>query len=106
MDVTQFGHLIKQAKQVQTKLTEIQAEAAKKNVEASSGGGMVVVTANGNQEIVSIKIESSIVTKEDIPMLQDLIVAATNQALVKSKEMIAEEMNKLTGGMKIPGLTF
>jgi hypothetical protein len=66
---------------------------------------MVTVVANGAQQIVSIKIEKEVVDPDDVEMLQDLVLAAVNDALVKSQEMVSGEMGKLTGGMKIPGLT-
>ncbi len=77
---------------------------ADKTVEASSGGGMVKVVANGKQQIVSIQIEKEVVDPEDIEMLQDLILSAVNEALTKSQEMVAAEMSKLTGGLNIPGI--
>jgi len=93
-----------QAKKIQAQLAQIQEEAANKTVEASSGGGMVAVTANGRQEILSIKIEPEVVNPDDVEMLQDLIQAAVNDALRKSQEMVSGEMAKVTGGLKIPGL--
>ena len=93
-----------QAKKIQAQLAQIQEEAANKTVEASSGGGMVAVTANGRQEILSIKIEPEVVNPDDVEMLQDLIQAAINDALRKSQEMVSGEMAKVTGGLKIPGL--
>ena len=77
---------------------------AEKTVETSSGGGMVKVVANGKQQLVSIQIEQEVVDPDDVEMLQDLILAAVNDALTKAQEMVSEEMNKLTGGMNIPGL--
>ena len=77
---------------------------AEKTVEASSGGGMVKVVANGKQQILSIQIEKEVVDPEDIEMLQDLILSAVNEALTKSQEMVAAEMSKLTGGLNIPGI--
>jgi len=77
---------------------------ADKTIEASAGGGMVKAVANGRQQIVSISIEKEVVDPEDVEMLQDLIVAAVNDALTQSQQMVSEEMNKLTGGMNIPGL--
>ena len=77
---------------------------AEKKVETASGGGMVKVVANGRQQVVSIQIEKEVVDPEDVEMLQDLILAAVNDALAKSQEMVSEEMSKLTGGMNIPGL--
>lgn len=100
-----MGKMMKQAQQLQEKMTKLQEEMADKTVEATAGGGMVKVVANGKQQIVSINIEKEVVDPEDVEMLQDLIVAAVNEALTRSQEMVSEEMNKLTGGMNIPGLT-
>ena len=83
---------------------QLQAEAAKKTVEATAGGGMVTVVANGKQELVSIKIDREVINPEDAQMLEDLVLAATNEALRKSKEMVQSEMGKITAGLKIPGL--
>jgi hypothetical protein len=99
-----LGNIMNQAKKIQAQLAQIQEEAANKTVEASSGGGMVAVTANGRQEILSIKIEPEVVNPDDVEMLQDLIQAAINDALRKSQEMVSGEMAKVTGGLKIPGL--
>ena len=99
-----LSDIMKQAQKMQAKMAEIQEELADRVVETSSGGGMVKVLANGRQEILSIQIEPDVVDPEDVEMLQDLIVAAVNDALRKSQEMMAEEMKKLTGGMSIPGL--
>lgn len=97
-------NMMKQAQQLQTKMAKMQEEMAEKTIEASSGGGMVKVVANGKQEVVSIHIEKEVVDPEDVEMLQDLILAAVNEALVQSQKMVSDEMSKLTGGMKIPGL--
>lgn len=77
---------------------------AQKTIEASSGGGMVSVLMNGKQQILSIRIDPEVVNREDIEMLQDLIMAAVNEAIRRSQEMVAEEMKKITGGLSIPGL--
>jgi DNA-binding YbaB/EbfC family protein len=95
---------MKQAQQLQTKMTKMQEEMAEKTIETSAGGGMVKVVANGKQEVVSIHIEKEVVDPEDVDMLQDLILAAINEALVQSQKMVSDEMSKLTGGMNIPGL--
>lgn len=95
---------MKQAQQLQAKMARMQAEMAEKMIEASAGGGMVKVVANGKQEVVSIHIEKEVVDPEDVEMLQDLILAAVNEALVQSQKMVSDEMSKLTGGMNIPGL--
>lgn len=104
MSKKMFGDIMKQAMQMQEQLKKIQEEAGQKTVEASSGGGVVTVAANGRQEIISIRIDPSVVNANDIDMLQDLILAAVNEAMRKSREMMAEEMKGLTTGMNIPGL--
>ena len=95
---------MKQAQNLQKKMLKTQAELATKTVEASSGGGMVKVIANGGQRIESIILEKEVVDPEDIEMLQDLVLAAVNDALSKSQEMVSSAMGKLTGGLNIPGL--
>lgn len=99
-----FQNLIKQAQEFQRKMKKVQDELKEKIVEATSGGGMVTVTANGRQEILSIKIEPEVVNPEDVEMLEDLILAAVNEAKRKSEELAQEEMKKITGGLNIPGL--
>ncbi len=97
-----IGNLMKQAQQMQERVKKIQEEAAGKTVETSAGGGMVTVVANGRQEIISIKIDPSVVDPNDTEMLQDLVVAAVNEALRKSQELMKEEMANLTAGMGLP----
>jgi nucleoid-associated protein EbfC len=99
-----MGNMMKQAQKLQSKMLRMQEELAAKTVETTAGGGMIAVVANGAQQIVSIRIEKEVVDPEDVEMLQDLILAAVNDALAKSQEMVSGEMGKLTGGMKIPGL--
>jgi DNA-binding YbaB/EbfC family protein len=99
-----LGKMMKQAQQLQSKMLKLQEELAEKTVETSSGGGMVKVVASGKQQLVSIQIEQEVVDPDDVEMLQDLILAAVNDALTKAQEMVSGEMNKLTGGMNIPGL--
>ena len=101
-----FGNMMKQIKLLQQKMQKIQEELANKTVEGSAGGGMVTAVVNGKQEVIEIKIDKEVVDPEDVEMLQDLIVAAVNQALKKSQEMVNEEISKLTGGLgiNIPGL--
>jgi len=99
-----LGNMMKQAQQMQQKMERIQAEMEKREVEASSGGGMVSVVANGKQQVLSIKIDPSAVDPQDVDMLQDLIMVAINEALRQSQDMMQQEMSKLTGGMNIPGL--
>ncbi len=103
-----MGNLLKQAQQFQTKIAKLQEELEDRTVEASAGGGMVTVVVSGRQEIVSIRIEPEVINSDDQEMLQDLILAAVNDALSKAKEMVNEEMGKLTRGLNlpnIPGLT-
>ena len=96
--------LLKQAQKMQKKIQESQEELSSKIIEASSGGGMVKVTMNGNQEIISLKIEKEVVDPDDVEMLEDLVVAAIEEAKKKVKELVETEMSGLTGGIKIPGL--
>jgi DNA-binding YbaB/EbfC family protein len=96
--------LMKQAKDMQARMAQIQEELEKRQYEASSGGGMVVATVNGRQEILSLRIEREVVKPEDIGMLQDLIISAVNQALRVARESAQEDLSKLTGGLSLPGL--
>jgi DNA-binding YbaB/EbfC family protein len=96
--------MLKQAQKIQAQLAKMQDEMAQKTIEASSGGGMVSVVVNGKQEVISIRIEPEVVNPEDVDMLQDLVLAAVNEGIRKSQEMVSEEMKKLTGGLSIPGL--
>jgi len=99
-----MGNMMKQAQKLQSKMLRLQEEMGDKTVEVTAGGGMVKVVANGRQQILSIQIEKEVVDPEDVEMLQDLVLAAVNDALVKSQEMVSGEMSKLTGGLNIPGL--
>ena len=99
-----FGNILKQAQEMHAKIAQLQEEMAGRTVEASAGGGMVNVVMNGKQEVVSLRIDPEVVSREDVEMLQDLIVAGVNEAIRKSQEMMTEEMKKVTGGLNIPGL--
>ncbi len=103
-----FGDMMKQAQKLQKQMLEIQEEMAKKTIEGSSGGGMVIVTANGRQEILDVKIEPEVVDPEDIELLEDLVLAAVNNAIDNSRSMLEEEMGKFLpgnlGNLNIPGL--
>jgi DNA-binding YbaB/EbfC family protein len=99
-----MGNMMKQAQKLQAKMLRLQEELADKTIETTAGGGMIKVVANGRQQILSIQIEKEVVDPDDVEMLQDLILAAVNDALVKSQEMVSGEMSKLTGGLKIPGM--
>ncbi|MEK9627857.1 MAG: YbaB/EbfC family nucleoid-associated protein [Nitrospinota bacterium] len=96
--------LFKQATEMQSKLAEIQEGLAEKTVEVSTGGGMVKVVANGLNEIISIKIDDELINMNDREVLEDLMAAAINEVSKKVKELAQEEMTKITGGLKIPGL--
>ncbi len=104
LDFGAMGEIMKQAQEMQKKITEMQAEVAKKTVSAAAGGGMVTATANGALEIVSIKLEREIVNPDDVDMLSDLILAAVNEAIKKAQALVAQEMSQVTGGLNIPGL--
>jgi hypothetical protein len=104
MSKKMLGDIMREAQKLQGKIAEMQEEAKKKTVEATAGGGMVSVVASGAGEIISIKIEKDVVNPDDIEMLQDLILAAVNEALRRAQEMVNSEMSKLTGGLQIPGL--
>ena len=96
--------MMRQAQKMKGKIEKIQEEAGNKTVEGTAGGGMVVVVANGRNEIKSVKIEKEVVDPDDIEMLEDLIMAATNQAISRAAEMMQDEVGKVTGGMGIPGM--
>lgn len=104
MSKKMLGDIMREAQKLQAEMQRMQEEAKKKTVEASAGGGMVTVVANGANELVSIKIEKDVVNPDDVEMLQDLILAASNEALRRAQQMLSEEMSKLTGGLQIPGL--
>jgi DNA-binding YbaB/EbfC family protein len=103
-NIPNMGNLLKQAQQFQSKMAKLQEELAGRTVEASSGGGMVTVVANGKQEILSITIDPEVVDSDDTEMLQDLILAAVNDALTRAKAMVSEEMGKLTHGLNLPNI--
>jgi DNA-binding YbaB/EbfC family protein len=102
--IPNMGNLMKQAQQFQARMAKLQEELGDRKVEASAGGGMVTVVANGRQEILSIRIEPEVVDPDDIEMLQDLIMAAVNDALSKAKNMVSEEMGKITQGLNLPNI--
>jgi nucleoid-associated protein EbfC len=96
--------MMKQAQKLQAKMMEMQAELGNRTVSAQAGGGMVEAVVNGRQELLSLRIDPEVVAPDDVEMLQDLITVAVNEALNRSREMMAAEMSKLTGGMQIPGM--
>jgi len=97
--------VMRQAQELQAKLAKAQQELADISVEASSGGGAVKVTINGQQKIQSVKISPEAINPDDVEMLEDLVLTAVNEAIAKSQELAAQRLGKLTGGLKIPGLT-
>ncbi|GAB4152332.1 MAG: YbaB/EbfC family nucleoid-associated protein [Planctomycetaceae bacterium] len=99
-----IASMMKQAQQMQSRMAEMQENLAQLKVEASAGGGMVTVEANGQQKILGIRIEPSLMESDDKEMLEDLLVAAVNQALDKAKETAAQEMQKITSELDVPGL--
>ncbi len=105
MSFGNMSKMMKQAQKMQADMARMQEELKKREVEASAGGGVVEVRVSGKQELLAIKIKPEAVDPEDVEMLQDLVLAAVNEGLRKSQEMVAEEMSKITGGLNIPGLT-
>ena len=99
-----LGKLLKKAQEVQERLADMQAKLGEKTIEATAGGGMVKVVMNGRHELVSIKIEPEVVNPADVEMLEDLVMAAINEARSKVDEMIKAEMSSLTGDLPIPGM--
>jgi len=96
--------MLKQAKQMMAQMEKTREEISRKTVEATVGGGMVTVVARGDNTIIGITIDKDAVDPDDVEMLQDMIIAAVNEALKKAQEMMGSEMGKLTGGLNIPGL--
>jgi len=99
-----LAQIMKQAQMMQQKMAKLQEEAAQQTAEATAGGGAVTALVNGKNQILSLAIKKEAVDPEDVEMLQDLIVAAVNEALSKVHAGMAEQMNKITGGLNIPGL--
>ncbi len=105
MNIGNIGQLMKQAQKMQEQMARVQEELANKAVEATAGGGMVTVTANGRQEILAVKISPEVINPQDSAMLEDLVTAAVNEALRSSRELLQQEMTKITGGLRIPGIS-
>jgi len=102
--VKNMSGLMKQAQKLQSKMQEMQEELGKRTVSAQAGGGMVEAVVSGRQELLSLRIDPEVANPEDVDMLQDLILAAVNEALERSRQMVSQEMGKLTGGFQIPGM--
>jgi DNA-binding YbaB/EbfC family protein len=99
-----FQNLLKQAQKMQARVSQMQAELADRKVEATAGGGMVTAVVNGRQELVALKLEREVVNADDVEMLEDLILAAVNEAMSRAGDVAAEEMRKITGGLNLPGI--
>lgn len=99
-----MNNMLKQAQKMQQDMAKMQEELMEQTVEASSGGGAVTVVVTGAKEIQELRISPEVIDVEDIEMLQDLIIAAVNEAMRKADELVSSEMGKLTGGLNIPGL--
>ncbi len=102
----QINKMIQQAQKLQANMAKLQQELAKQTVEGSAGAGAVKVTANGDSQIVSVKVDPAVLAAQDVGMLEDLVLTAANQALEGVKKMSNDQMSKLTGGLNIPGLGF
>jgi len=102
MDMNQ---IMQQAQQFQQRMTEVQQELAKQEITSTVGGGMVTAKVNGKNELLAITIEKDVINPDDQAMLQDLVVAAVNDAMKKARETMQGELSKMTGGMNIPGLS-
>lgn len=101
-----FGlDIMKQVQQMQEKMAKLQDELGARTLSASSGGGMVTVTCNGKQEVLSVSIDKTLMGDDDTAMLEDLVLTAVNEALRQSREMMGQEMRSITGGISIPGLS-
>jgi DNA-binding YbaB/EbfC family protein len=94
--------MLKQLQQMQARMTKIQEELGEKTVTGTAGGGMVEVVANGHQKVLSVKVKSEVVDPADVEMLQDLVLAAVNDAMDKARELATREMGALTAGMGLP----
>jgi DNA-binding YbaB/EbfC family protein len=103
MSIGDLGNIMKQAQQLQERLSQVQDTVARRTVEASAGGGMVKVVVNGKHELLSLTLDPAVL-KEDVELVQDLVIAAVNEGIRNAQKMVAEEMTKATGGLKIPGL--
>lgn len=99
-----MNNMMKQMQKMQKQMEDMQEELEEREVEATSGGGAVTALVNGKKELLNIKIDESVVDPEDVEMLQDLILAAVNEAMRKAEDLVNSEMKKVTGGLNIPGL--
>ncbi len=102
--MTDFKDLMRQAQEMGERMRRLREELGGRTVEGSAGGGMVTAVVNGRQELLSVRIEKEVVSPDDVGMLQDLVCAAVNAALARSREMAAAELGKVTGGVLPPGI--
>lgn len=98
-----MNKMMKQVQKMQQEMARVQEEMSAKTIEGKAGGGAVTVTVNGKPEVVAVKIDPEVVDPDDVEMLQDLIMAATNEAIRQSQDMMSQAMARFTGGLKIPG---
>jgi len=103
MSLGDLGNIMKQAQELQERLSQVQDSVSRRTVEASAGGGMVRVVVNGKHELLSVTLDPAVL-REDVELVQDLVLAAVNEGIRNAQKMVAEEMTKVTGGLKIPGL--
>jgi nucleoid-associated protein EbfC len=99
-----FNNIVRQAQQMQGKIAKVQEEMADKKVEASTGGGVVTAVVSGDQQLLEVNIDPEVVDPDDVEMLEEMIVGAINQAMKTASEMMDEEIEKVTGGLNIPGM--
>lgn len=99
-----MNSIIRQAQKMQSQIAKVQSEIGDKVVEASTGGGMVVAEVNGNQELLSIKINPEVANPDDVEVLEEMIIGAVNQAMKTASDMMNQEVEKITGGLSLPGL--
>jgi hypothetical protein len=99
-----LNNIMRQAQRMQSKISDIQEEIGEEEFEASTGGGVVTATVNGNQEVLNVKLDPEVMDPEDVEMVEEMITGAVNQALEKASEKMNEEIEKVTGGMNLPGL--
>jgi hypothetical protein len=99
-----MNNIVRQAQQMQKKISKVQEEIGEKKIEASTGGGVVTAVVTGNQELVEINIDPEVMDPDDVELLEEMIVGAVNQAMKLADDMMNEEIEKVTGGMNIPGL--
>lgn len=100
-----YGKMLGKLQKMQKEMAEAEEELASEKLEASAGGGAVTVTVSGRQEVLEVKINPESVDPDDVDMLQDLVLAATNEALRQSRDLAAQKMGRFTGGLDLPGLT-